>query len=97
MNGLTNGMERCGGATIGGALAHNPDGSTDYGFYRRRASRLRRETLRRSFGQAARLIRPLIAVAIVVVAIRVMPTEGPRTMPAGADVANAEVSASRMN
>ena len=99
MDRLSDGMERCGGASIAGDVARNPDGSIDYGFYRRGASKLRRTTLRRAFQRAKRLMRPMVALAIIAVAIRVMPTAAPQAMPQGADVAKAglAMSASTVN
>jgi hypothetical protein len=72
-----------------GAVGRNPDGSIDYGFYRRRAARLRRAKMRESLVTAGKFVRPLVAVAIIVTAILVMPTQDPQTTRQSADVASA--------
>src|SRR5262249_42499779 len=66
-------------------IRRDDDGATDSGFYFRRAARLRRATLRRALGQAASLVRPLVAVGIIVAAILAMPTRGPDTSSQTAD------------
>ena len=60
-------------------------GATDGEFYRRRAARLRRITLRHTLGHAASLVRPLVAVGIIVAAILAMPARGPETSSQTAD------------
>jgi hypothetical protein len=67
-------------------IRRDRDGSTDNGFYRRRAGRLRHATLRRALGQAASLVRPLVAVGIMVAAILAMPARGPDSSSQTADV-----------
>jgi hypothetical protein len=59
----------------------NPDGSIDYGYYRRRASSIRSAKLRGSLQQAARYAAPIIAVAAVIALICAVTARGPRFPP----------------
>jgi hypothetical protein len=59
-------------------VRRNPNGSIDYDFYRRRAARLRRESLRANIKAAAGLIRPAVAAALLTFTLLAMPTRGPR-------------------
>ena len=58
-------------------VRRNPDGSIDYDFYRRRATRLRRESLRATVKAAAGMIRPAVAAALLIFTLLAMPTRGP--------------------
>ena len=66
-------------------VRRNPDGSIDYDFYRRRAARLRRESLRAAVKAAAGMIRPAVAAALLIFTLLAMPTRGP---DAGGQLAN---------
>jgi len=68
-------------------VRHNPDGSIDYDFYRRRAVRLRRESFRATIKAAAGMIRPLVAAALLIFTLLAMPTRGPEAGGRIADVA----------
>jgi hypothetical protein len=83
------GVFRCRNASTDGIAGRNPDGSIDYGYYRRRASRLRRVELRESSIRAVRYVAPLIAVAIAAAAIFAMPAHDAPMPPHGADFASA--------
>jgi hypothetical protein len=58
-------------------VRRSPDGSIDYDFYRRRAARLRRESLRAIVKAAAGMIRPAVAAALLIFTLLAMPTRGP--------------------
>jgi hypothetical protein len=68
-------------------VRHNPDGSIDYDFYRRRAIRLRGESLRKAIRAAAGMIRPAVAAALLIFTLLAMPTRGPEAGGRSADVA----------
>jgi hypothetical protein len=74
------GVYRCGNASADGIAGRNPDGSIDYGYYRRQASRLRRAKLHESLNRAARYGAPLIAVAIAVLTMLAI-SAGGRQLP----------------
>jgi hypothetical protein len=64
-----NRADRYGDEWADGIAGRNPDGSVDYGYYRRRASRLRHAKLRESFRRAARYGAPLIVLAMAALAV----------------------------
>jgi hypothetical protein len=70
-------------------VRRHPDGSIDYGFYRRRAARLRSEDIRKAVRRMPSMIRPLIAVALLLGMLLVMPTRAPQPANPAADVAAA--------
>ena len=70
-----------------GQVRRSPDGSIDYDFYRRRAVRLRRESLRAYVKAATGMIRPAVAVALLIFTLLAMPTRGPE---AGGQIAGVE-------
>ena len=70
-------------------VRRHPDGSIDYGFYRRRAVRLRSEKMRKSVRGMAPMIKPLIAVALLIGTLIAMPTRAPQPATLAADVAAA--------
>ena len=70
-------------------VRRHPDGSCDYGFYRRRAARLRSQDIREAVRRMASMIRPLIAVALLLGTLLVMPTRAPQPANPAADVAAA--------
>ena len=82
------GVFRRGDASAEDISVRNPDGSIDYGYYRRRSSRLRRAELRESLRRAARYVAPLIAVAMVAAAIFAMPGRDEPMPPRRTDFAN---------
>jgi hypothetical protein len=70
-------------------VRRHPDGSIDYGFYRRRAVRLRSENIRKAARRMASMIKPLIAVALLLGTLLAMPTRAPQPANPAADVAAA--------
>jgi hypothetical protein len=70
-------------------VRRQPDGSIDYGFYRRRAVRLRSENIRKAARRMASMIKPLIAVALLLGTLLAMPTRAPQPANPAADVAAA--------
>jgi hypothetical protein len=70
-------------------VRRQPEGSIDYGFYRRRAVRLRSEKMRKSVRGMAPMIKPLIAVALLLGTLLAMPTRAPQPANPAADVAAA--------
>ena len=74
-------------------VRRNPDGSIDYDFYRRRAARLRRESLRATVKAAAGMIRPAVAAALLIFTLLAMPTRGP---DAGDQMANVAATATNV-
>ena len=70
-------------------VRRHPDGSIDNGFYRRRAVRLRSEKMRKSVRGMASTIKPLIAIALLIGTLIVMPTRAPQLANPAADVAAA--------
>jgi hypothetical protein len=56
---------------------HNPNGSIDYDYYRRRAARQQQQELRAIAQRAAGLIRPLIALALLTGMLLALPTHDP--------------------
>jgi hypothetical protein len=73
-----------------------PDSSIDYGFYRRRAAKLRTKTMRNSVrGMAAMIkprIKPLVAIALLLGAVLAVPTRAPQVPDPATDVAATEAS-----
>jgi hypothetical protein len=65
-------------ASVEGIAGRNPDGSIDYGYYRRQASRLRRAKLRESSRRAARFAGLIVAITIVAAAIVAVTARGPQ-------------------
>ena len=55
----------------------NPDGSIDYDYYRRRAARQQQQEIRAVARRAAGLIRPLVALALLIGMLLALPTHGP--------------------
>jgi hypothetical protein len=70
-------------------VRRHPDGSIDYGFYRRRAVRLRSEKMRKSVRGMTPMIKPLIAIALLIGTLIAMPTRAPQLATPAADVAAA--------
>jgi hypothetical protein len=70
-------------------VRRHPDGSIDYDFYRRRAARLRSEKVRKSVRGMARMLRPLIAIALLLGTLFATPTRAPHAPNPAADVAAA--------
>ena len=68
-------------------VRRHPDGSIDYGFYRRRAVRLRSEKMRKSVREMAPMIKPVIAIALLIGTLIAMPTRAPQPANSAADVA----------
>ena len=68
-------------------VRRHPDNSIDYGFYRRRAARLRTKKVRSSVRRVAAMSRPLIAFALLVAMLVAIPTRGPDTATVATDVA----------
>jgi hypothetical protein len=68
-------------------VRRHPDNSIDYGFYRRRAARLRTEEVRNVVRRMAAMTRPLIAVALLIAMLVAIPTRGPDTAPRATDIA----------
>lgn len=75
-------------------VRRHPDNSIDYGFYRRRAARLRTETMRESVrGMASMIkprIRPLAAIALLLGTVLAVPTRAPQVPDRATDVAATE-------
>jgi hypothetical protein len=73
-----------------------PDNSIDYGFYRRRAARLRTKTIRNSARGMASMIKPriklLVAIALLVGAVLAVPARAPQVPGHATDVAATEAS-----
>lgn len=78
-------------ASVEGIAGRNPDGSIDYGYYRRQASRLRRAKLRESSRRAARFAGLIVAITIVAAAIVAVTARGPQ-FPPDAGVVNFAVA-----
>jgi hypothetical protein len=70
-------------------VRRHPDGSIDYGFYRRRAARLRSEDMRKAVRRMASMIKPLIAIAVLIGTLIAMPTRAPQPANPAADVSAA--------
>jgi hypothetical protein len=70
-------------------VRRHADGSIDYDFYRRRAMRLRSEKIRKAVRGMAPMIKPLIAVALLIGALIAMPTRAPQPANPATDVAAA--------
>jgi heme O synthase-like polyprenyltransferase len=72
------------------------DNSIDYGFYRRRAARLRTKTMRNSVkGMASMIkprIKPLVAIALLLGAVLAVPTRAPQVPDHATDVVASEAS-----
>jgi hypothetical protein len=73
-------------------IRRNPDCSIDYDFYRRRAMRLRRESVRVAVKAAAGMIRPAVAAALLVFTLLAMPARGPDGQIADATATAANVA-----
>jgi hypothetical protein len=75
-------------------VRRHPDNSIDYGFYRRRAARLRTEMMRESVrGMASTIkprIRPLVAIALLLGTVLAVPTRAPQVPDRATDVAATE-------
>jgi len=67
----------------------NPHGSIDYDYYRRCAARQQQQEIRAVARRAAGLIRPLIALALLIGMLLALPTHGPDPAGATGDVAAA--------
>jgi hypothetical protein len=65
----------------------NPDGSIDYDYYRRRAAREQQREIRAVAERAAGLIRPLIALALLLGMLLALPTHDPDPASRMGDVA----------
>ncbi len=63
-----------------------PDGSIDYDYYRSRAARQQQQEIRAVAQRAAGLIRPLIALALLIGMLLALPTHDPPASRVG-DVA----------
>jgi hypothetical protein len=70
-------------------VRRQPDNSTDYDFYRRRAGRLRRGTIRHSVKGMERMIRPLVAIVLLLGTLLAIPTRAPAPASPTADFAAA--------
>ena len=70
-------------------VRHHRHGSIDYDFYRRRAVRLRSQDIRKAARRVASMIRPLIAVALLLGTLIAMPTRAPQFANPAAEVAAA--------
>jgi len=81
------GVFRCRNASVEGIAGRNPDGSIDYGYYRRQANKLRRAKLRESSRRAARYAGLIVAITIVAAAIAAVTARGPQ-FPPHAGIAN---------
>jgi hypothetical protein len=72
----------------------HPDNSIDHDFYRRRAARLRTETMRKSvLGMASMIksrIKPLVAIALLLGTVLAVPTRAPQVPDRATDVAATE-------
>jgi len=75
------GAFRCGNALTDGNAGRNPDGSIDYGYYRRQASRLRRTKLNEASRRVARYVVPIVAVGIVAALLAAVTVAGPQFPP----------------
>jgi hypothetical protein len=71
-------------------VRRHPDNSIDCGFYRRRAARLRSATMRKSVRGMASMIRPLVAIALLVGTVLAVPTRAPQVPDRATDVAATE-------
>jgi hypothetical protein len=71
-------------------VRRHPDNSIDYDFYRRRAGRLRRGTIHHSVKGMARMIRPLVAIVLLLGTLLAMPTRAPEPANPTADFAAAK-------
>lgn len=71
-------------------VRRHPDNSIDHGFYRRRAARLRRETMRESIRRMARMVRPVVAIVLLLGTLLAMPTRAPEPASPTADFAAAK-------
>ena len=67
----------------------NGDGSIDYDYYRRRAARQQQQEIRAVARRAAGLIRPLIALALLIGMLLALPTHDPDPASRMEDVAAA--------
>jgi len=77
-------------------VRRNLNGSIDYGFYRRRAARLRADKIRHSVRATMAMVRPLIAVILLVGTVLAMPTRGPETSRQTLDVAAVAAASSAL-
>ena len=68
-------------------VRRHPDNSIDYDFYRRRAARLRSEAMRKSVRGMAPMIKPLIAIVLVLGTLLAMPTRAPQPANPTSDLA----------
>lgn len=77
-------------------VRRHPDNSIDYGFYRRRAARLRTRTMRNSVRGVASMIKPrikpLIAIALLLGTVLAVSTRAPQVPERATDVAATEAS-----
>jgi hypothetical protein len=64
-----------------------PDGSIDYDYYRSRAARQQQQEIRAVAQRAAGLIRPLIALALLIGMLLALPTHDPDPASQVGDVA----------
>ena len=75
-------------------VSRHPDNSINYGFYRRRAARLRTEAMRKSMrGMASMItprIKPLVAIALLLGTVLAVPTRAPQVPDRATDVAATE-------
>lgn len=75
-------------------VRRHPDNSIDYGFYRRRAARLRTKTMRNSVrGMASMIkarIKPLVAIALLLGTVLTVPTRAPQVPDRATAVAATE-------
>jgi hypothetical protein len=75
-------------------VRRNPNGSIDYDFYRRRAARLRADKFSHSVRATMAMVRPLIAIALLVGTVLALPTRGPEAPTRPLDVAAATAAGS---
>ncbi len=80
------GVFRRGDASADGIAGRNPDGSIDYGYYRRQASKLRRAKLREALRRPGRYVPALVAIAIIAAAVLAMPMRDRQQPPPHAGV-----------
>ena len=70
-------------------VRRNPNGSIDYDFYRRRAARLRMDKISHFVSATMAMVRPLIAIALLIGTVLAMPTRSPEAPTLTLDVAAA--------
>jgi hypothetical protein len=75
------GVFRCRNASSDDVARRNPDGSIDYGYYRRRASALRRARITEASRRAARYVVAIVAAAIVAALVAAVTASGPQFAP----------------